>query len=48
MNFLKDFDYRIRYHPEKRNVVADTLSRKGIGVLAHLMISELELCKAMQ
>ena len=28
LELLSNYDYEIRYHPEKANVVADTLSRK--------------------
>ncbi|GKC28171.1 putative reverse transcriptase domain-containing protein [Tanacetum coccineum] len=28
LELLSDYDYEIRYHPEKANVVADALSRK--------------------
>ena len=33
MEFLKDNDCVINYHPGKANVVADALSRKSIGML---------------
>ncbi|XP_070005294.1 uncharacterized protein [Nicotiana sylvestris] len=33
---LKDYDIDILYYPEKPNVVADVLSRKSMGSLAHL------------
>ena len=29
MEFLKDYDFTLEYHPSKANVVADTLSRLG-------------------
>jgi len=30
MEFLKDYDFELQYHPGKENVVADALSRKSI------------------
>nr|KYP59799.1 Retrovirus-related Pol polyprotein from transposon 17.6 [Cajanus cajan] len=30
MEFLKDYDFQLMYHPGKANVVADALSRKSI------------------
>ncbi|GKG31639.1 hypothetical protein Tco_0426589 [Tanacetum coccineum] len=29
LELLSDYDYELRYHPEKANVVADALSRKN-------------------
>jgi len=42
MEFLKDYDFELLYHPGKANVVADALSRKTVYT-AHLMIKEVEL-----
>ena len=42
MEFLKDYDFELLYHPRKANVVADALSRKTVYA-AHLMIKEVEL-----
>jgi len=42
MEFLKDFDFELLYHPGKANVVADAVSRKTVHT-AHLMIKEVEL-----
>ena len=36
MELLKDYDCTILYHPGKANVVADVLSRKSMGSLAHI------------
>jgi len=42
MEFLKDYDFKLLYHPGKANVVVDALSRKTVHV-AYLMIKEVEL-----
>jgi len=42
IEFLKDYDFELLYHPGKANVVADALSRKTVHT-AHLMINEVEL-----
>ena len=36
MEFLEDYDFTLHYHPDKANVVADTLDRKSRGVLASI------------
>ena len=44
MEFIKDYDCVIDYHPRKANVVANTLSRKSVQTLralnAHLSLSD--------
>jgi hypothetical protein len=42
LEYLKDFDFQLSYHPGKANVVADALSRKSLHMSA-LMVKELEL-----
>jgi len=42
MEFLKDFDFELLYHPGKANVVADALSRKTVHA-SYMMVKELDL-----
>src|ERR1044072_4665120 len=42
MEFLKEYDFELKYHPEKTNVVADALSRKYLH-LSQMMIHEMNL-----
>jgi len=47
MEYLKDYDFELLYHPGKANVVADALSRKKSHVSA-MMIKELELIEKLR
>jgi hypothetical protein len=42
LEFLKDYDFQLSYHPGKASVVADALSMKTLHMSA-LMVNELEL-----
>jgi len=44
MEFLKDYDFELQYHPGKANVVANALSRKSLHI-SSLMIHEMNLLK---
>ncbi|XP_057416627.1 uncharacterized protein LOC130711144 [Lotus japonicus] len=48
MELLKDYDCTILYHPGKANVVADALSRKSMGSLAHLAEVKRPIVKEFQ
>ena len=45
MEFLKDYDFTLHYHPGKANVVADALSQKSRGVLASVPSREWQMLK---
>ena len=40
LELLKDYDCTILYHLDKANVVADALSRKFMGSLAHIAVQK--------
>ncbi|XP_061361113.1 uncharacterized protein LOC133305025 [Gastrolobium bilobum] len=42
MEFVKDYNFELKYHPEKVNVVADALSRKFVSI-ASIMIGDCKL-----
>nr|XP_009790178.1 PREDICTED: uncharacterized protein LOC104237686 [Nicotiana sylvestris] len=48
MELLKDYDCSILYNPEKANVVADALSRKSMGSMAHIARAKRLLAKDIQ
>lgn len=37
LEFMKDYDFGLSYHPGKANIVADTLSMKSLHVLAFMV-----------
>ena len=47
MEFLKDYDFTLNYHPGKENVVADALSRKSRGALASIASREWQMLETM-
>ena len=47
LELLKDYDCSILYHPGKENVVADALSRKSAGSLAHINVQRRPLYREL-
>jgi len=47
MEYLKDYDFELLYHPGKANVVTDALRRKRVHV-STMMIKELELIEKLR
>ena len=45
LEFFKDYDMSVHYHPGKANVVADDLSRLSLGSVAHVEEENKELVK---
>lgn len=42
MEFLKDYDFELSYHPSKANIVANALSKKSLHMFV-MMVKELQL-----
>ena len=40
MEYLKDYDFTLHYHPGKANVVVDAINRKSRGVLTSVASQE--------
>ena len=40
VEYMEDYDYSLKYHLGKANVVTDTLSHKSSGILACLTIKD--------
>ncbi|KOM49485.1 hypothetical protein LR48_Vigan08g031200 [Vigna angularis] len=47
MEYMKDYDFELLYHPGKTNVVADALSRRQAQITT-LMVKELELLEKLR
>ena len=47
MEYLKDYDFTLHYHPGKANVVADALSRKSQRVLASVASREWQMLETV-
>ena len=47
MEFLKDYEFGLNYHPRKANVVADALSRKSLHA-SSMMVKKDELMKSFR
>ena len=48
MEYLKDYDLDLQYHPEKANVVADALSLKPHSLLASIAIWEWKMLQQLR
>ena len=48
LELLKDYDCTILYHPGKANVVADALSRKSMGSLAHIVVQKRQMVREVR
>ena len=47
MEYLKDYDFNLHYHPNKASVVADALNWKSRGVLASVASQEWQMLKVV-
>ena len=47
MEYLKDYDFTLHYHPDKVNVVVDAINRKSRGVLASMASREWQMLEAV-
>ena len=47
MEYLKDYDFTLHYHPGKENVMANAFSRKSRGVLASVASREWQMLEVV-
>ena len=47
MEYLEDYDFTLHYHPDKANVMADTLGRKSRGVMASVASQEWQMLEVV-
>ena len=47
MEYLKDYEFTLHYHPGKENVVVDALNRKSQGVFASVASQEWQILEAL-
>ena len=47
MEFLKDYEFELNYHPSKANVVADAVNGKSLNA-SWMMIKEIELIESFR
>ena len=47
MEYLKDYDFTLHYHPNKENVVVDALNQKSRGMLASVASREWKMLEAV-
>ena len=47
MEYLKDYDFTLHYHPGKENVVAYALNRKSQGVLTSVASQKWQILEIM-
>ena len=45
LEFLKDYDMSVHYHPSKANVVAGDLTKLYMGNVAHVEVERKEIVK---
>ena len=48
LELLKDYDCTILYHLGKANIVADALSRKSMGSLAHIAVQKRHMAREVR
>jgi len=47
LELLKDYETKVKDHPDKANIVADALSSKSTGSVAYLLTQERRLLKVL-